>query len=79
MRDQVRETIGEIFGLAPSDVPDDASVETVEGWDSLHHMELMLELEMRFGVTMTTDVMPTLISAGAIEEFLQEQGVNGRA
>ena len=79
MRDQLREVLGEVFGLAPSDVPEDASIETVEAWDSLHHVELMLELEMRFGVQMTTDVMPTLTSLQAIEEFLQEQGVGSRA
>ena len=79
MRDQVREMVGEVFGLAPSAIPEDASVETVEGWDSLHHMELMLALEMRFGVRMTTEVLPTLISVEAIEEFLQEQGVSPQA
>ena len=61
-----------------AEVPEDASIETVEGWDSLRHMELMLALEMRFGVQMTTDVMPTLISIEAIEEFLQEQGAGAR-
>lgn len=79
MRNQIRETVGEVFALAPSEVPEDASVETLEGWDSLHHMELMLALEMRFGVRMTTDVMPTLISIGAIEEFLQGEGVGPQA
>ncbi|HEX5909681.1 MAG TPA: acyl carrier protein [Thermoleophilaceae bacterium] len=79
MRDQVREVVGQVFGLSPADIADDASIETVEGWDSLHHMELMLELEMRFGVQMTTDVMPTLISIPAIEEYLQEQGAGPRA
>jgi acyl carrier protein len=79
MRDQIRAMVGEVFGLAPADVPEDASIETVEGWDSLHHMELMLSLEMQFGVQMTTEVMPTLISVVAIEEYLEEQGVGPRA
>ena len=79
MREDIRAILAEVFGLTPADVPDDASVDTLEGWDSLHHMELMLELEMRFGVQMTTDVMPTLISVDAIDEYLQEQGVGPRA
>ena len=79
MRDQVREAVADVFGLAPADVGEDAGIETIDGWDSLHHMELMLELEMRFGVQMTTDVMQRLTSVPAIEEFLQEQGVGPQA
>jgi len=78
VRDQIRDTVAEVFGMPVAEVPQDASIETVESWDSLRHMELMLELEMRFGVQMTTDVMPTLISVEAIEEFLQEQGAGGQ-
>ncbi len=55
-------------------LPADPSNETIAGWDSLHHLELMLALEMEFGVQLSSDVMPTLLSADAIEDCLREQG-----
>jgi acyl carrier protein len=44
------------------------------GWDSLRHLELMLELEMCFGVRIPAEEMPELTSIGAIEEALREHG-----
>ena len=72
MRSQIREIIAEIFGLDLEVVPEDASSENVEGWDSLHHLELMLEVELRFGVRIETNDMAKLLSVEAIMEFLRE-------
>ena len=46
-------------------------------WDSLHHIELMLAIEMEFGVQISSEAMPALLSVDAIEEYLREQGVVG--
>ena len=37
--------------------------------------ELMLALEMEFGVQISSEAMPALLSLDAIEEHLREQGV----
>ena len=47
MRDQIRQTVADVFGVPLDSVPADGTPETIPGWDSLHHFELMLELEMR--------------------------------
>jgi acyl carrier protein len=75
MRDRLRALIADVFGMAPADVPDDASAETIEGWDSLHHLELMMGLEMEFGVTVSSEDIPELLSMADIEEYLRGQGV----
>lgn len=74
MREQIRETLAEVFERPVADVPSDATNQTLEGWDSLRHLELMLALEMKFGVRMTSAVIPTLLSVDAIEDYLREQG-----
>lgn len=77
MRDRLRELAGQTFGVPVSDVPDDASPEVLPQWDSLNHIELMLALELEYGVRISSEVLPELLSLDAIEEYLQEQGVAG--
>ena len=72
----VKKVMGEIFGLAPGEIPDHATMEGLEGWDSLNHMELMLAIEIAFGVRISTARMLELVSLDAICDFLQGQGVD---
>ena len=74
MRDDLRRVLAEVFQISPADVPDDASIERLDGWDSLRHLELMLALELEFGVRLTADTMLELQSVDAIEAFLSEAG-----
>ena len=60
MRDRVRQTIASVWSV-PAD-------------DSLRHLELMLELEMSFGVRIPAEEVPELTSIGAIEDALREHG-----
>lgn len=36
------------------------AVETLQAWDSLTHIKLVMELEMAFGITIGPDEIPTL-------------------
>ena len=74
MRDRVRQAIADVFSVPAAQIPEDASPETLEGWDSLRHLEIMLELEMQFGVRIPTEEVPELISVDAIEEALRAHG-----
>jgi acyl carrier protein len=79
VQNRIREIAADVFGVPAAELPDDASNETVAGWDSLHHLELMLALEMEFGVQISSEAMPALLSLDAIEEHLREQGVPASA
>ena len=72
MRDRLRRVFGEVFDVPPESIPDDASVENLPGWDSLRQLELMLALELEFGVRISTETMLELQSAAAIEDLLAE-------
>lgn len=74
MRDRVRQTIATVWNVPPDDIPEDADAMSLAGWDSLRHLELMLELEMSFGVRIPAEEVPELTSIGAIEEALREHG-----
>ena len=60
------------FRVSAEQIPDDATPQNVAGWDSLGHIELMLALEMEFGVPLPTEKIIDLVSLEAIEGFLQD-------
>jgi acyl carrier protein len=74
MRDRVRQTIATVWSVPEDEIPEDADAMSLAGWDSLRHLELMLELEMSFGVRIPAEEVPELTSIGAIEEALREHG-----
>jgi len=74
MHDRLRGLLAGVFEVAPGEVTDDASPETLAGWDSLRQLELMLALELEYGVRIPADTMLELQTVPAIEEFLDEHG-----
>lgn len=73
MIERVRAVVADVFRLDVETVPNDASAETSEGWDSLRHLELMLALEHEFGLRVPTGRMLELTSIDRIVEFLEER------
>jgi acyl carrier protein len=75
MRNRVRQAMASVWNVPADEIPEDADTESLPSWDSLRHMELVLELEMSFGVRIPADELPELTSIVAIEEALREHGV----
>jgi acyl carrier protein len=50
VRERLRVLIAEFVNVSPDHVTDDASSETIESWDSLAHMNLMVAIEQEFGI-----------------------------
>lgn len=74
MRERIQQAMSTVFGIPAGEIPADATPEQIENWDSLHHLELMLELEMEFGVRIDAETVPELASVPAIEEYLASNG-----
>jgi len=77
MRERLRLVMADLFECAPGEIPDDADPDTLPGWDSLRHLQLMLALEAEFGVRISTESMLELASLSGIEEYLREHSVGG--
>jgi acyl carrier protein len=72
---QVCETIATVFALSPDQVTPGSSTETIEQWDSLGRLVLVLELEQTFGVELPPEVAAQLTSVRAVVAALIERGV----
>jgi acyl carrier protein len=74
---RVCEIAAAVFDVPPGQVTADSSTDTIEQWDSLGRLSLVLELEQAFGVELVPEVVEELTSVRAIVGALVELGVPG--
>ena len=71
-REEARRLIGEGLGIGPQSVPDDAAIGTLEAWDSLGHMRIILALEAALGRELSPEAVAAVGSLGDIAQTLAE-------
>jgi acyl carrier protein len=52
---------------------DDLDATQVETWDSLNHITLIVEIEQRFGIELTTDELAALRNVGEMIDLLVQK------
>lgn len=75
----VREIMSIIFKVDPWSIDASASRDTIESWDSLHHINLILALEERFDIQFSLDDVEMMDSLGSIVALILARLNNGRA
>jgi acyl carrier protein len=64
----------EIFAESAADIREDTKFDSVPGWDSLRHVELVVGVESRFGVDLSAAEIARLTTKGGIREVLVARG-----
>jgi len=64
-----------VFETVADQINEDASPDTIETWDSLHHMNLVLALEEAFDIEFTEDQTVEIMNYKLIKLVLQEHRV----
>ena len=64
--DRVRGIAADILHLDPALVTPDSSPQSVESWDSVQHLNLVLALEEQFGIQFEPEEMDAMKNIGAI-------------
>ena len=72
---KLKEVLSRIFNVSLGTITEDASPDTIENWDSLRHMNLVLALEEEFGVGFTDDQVVEILSYKLIKIVLKEHGI----
>jgi acyl carrier protein len=73
---QPEELVANVFGLSPGEVTDATSPDAVEEWDSLGHMNLVVEIEQVYGVALSTDDAMEITDVAALKRILAERGAS---
>jgi len=62
-----------VFEMDPENIKDDASPETIENWDSLKHMNLIVALEEEFQIEFEDEEILDMVNYKIIAVTLQEK------
>jgi acyl carrier protein len=71
----LEEVVSRVFGVEPQSLDESSSPESVEGWDSMGHVNLVTALEQHFNVSIDIDDVMEMGSVGKIREILVAYGV----
>ena len=74
LTEQVRDLLAGALQVPAEAVSPDLSFGDLPQWDSMGHMEVMVQLEERFGVEVSADTIAALTSLPAICNYLKENG-----
>lgn len=59
---RVRKVIADVFNVPENQVDENCSSETLDAWDSLGHLQVIMAIEKEFDVRFKTTDLPALMS-----------------
>ena len=75
-REEIQQLFGEVFEADPHAFALATGPEDVATWDSFNHLNLVVSLEERAGVSFSTDEIASMLSVAKIVALLREHGVD---
>jgi acyl carrier protein len=70
MKERIKNVMSVIFDVSSADILDNANSTSMDSWDSLNHMNLIVALEEEFNVIFSDEEIVELVSLEAIEKNL---------
>jgi len=71
--EQVRGLASDIFGVPSGKLSANSSPETVESWDSVQHLNLVLAVEERFGIQLDPEEIERMKTIGEIAAMVDKK------
>lgn len=75
MEERIKNVMSAVFEVSVDKINDNASPDTIESWDSLKHMNLIIALEEEFDVEISESETVELLSFKLISIILNDHGV----
>lgn len=72
---KLKKVLADIFKIEVAAVNEETSVDTVDRWDSLNHLNLILALESEFNVSFSEEQSVEIMNYPLIKMVLEEHGV----
>jgi acyl carrier protein len=69
----VTRVLADVFGLDPGQIRPDSSPETIESWDSVQHLNMIIALEQEFGVRFAPEEIEEALTVQAIAEAIERK------
>lgn len=69
---QLRQLMADVFECEPAKITPEATPETLEAWDSLRLLDLVLALEQEANIEISPDRLEEMVSVPAILKIIRE-------
>ena len=73
MEDRIKDVMAAVFEISITAINDESSPDSIESWDSLKHMNLVVALEEEFGITFTDDEIVEMMNYVLIKLILSKK------
>ena len=70
---KILEVMSSVFEVELSILNEDTSIDNIENWDSIRHLNLILALEEEFKITIPDEEVGDLVNYKLIELIINEQ------
>ncbi len=71
---ETRSIIAKFLSRGSADLADDSALGETPGWDSFAQLNIMLELERRYGIAITDETIRAYSNLAAIDRLAKERG-----
>ena len=76
VQDRINNVMSAVFEIPIGQINEDSSLDTIESWDSLKHMNLVIALEEEFDCEFSDFEIVDLLSYKLIMTILNDHGVS---
>ena len=71
--EHVRRIVADIFNLPCEQITPASSPDTITGWDSLQHLNIVLALEQEFALQFTPEEIEQMLTVELIADLVEEK------
>ena len=72
---RIKQVMANVFGINIEKINEESSIDTIEEWDSLKHLKLVLALEDEFDISFTEEETIEILSYQLIKEILKSHNI----
>ena len=73
---KIEDIVGRVFNVDPRGLSELSSHDTIDGWDSMGHLTLILELERRLRVSLSIADALEMVDVATIKATLRRYGID---
>ena len=70
MEETIKRIMAAVFNLPVDEIKDDSSVDSLESWDSIKHINLVCALEEEFPVEFTDEEILEIVDYASIKKII---------
>lgn len=70
--EQVRSVASDVFGIPAEKITKESSPDTIENWDSMQHLNLVLAIEEKFGVQLEPEDIEQMKTIGSVATLVDK-------